>query len=780
MKTALLESVVLNPDDVTSFANSWSAKVRFPEGKAWVAKRIRQVVMNSDGRLLKPLAGHQIPPSAPSYVTNAIDRGETVYRFDGTVTNELAELGNQTEIISDFLNGLFQQANEAVDEANMVAREDQALAKKTLSKLDKMNWTQALQAAQTWADRASKRSSKLNKDGGEVIMQWPDGYYAIRFTDKNTMMRDGGQLQNCLAQGMYWEQVALGNQLVIAIRKPNDEAVVGLRFDKSGATIHECKGKNNRPITALYVPYVVDLLARFNTSNSIKDLTDAGIEFNKITKRYGTFKEIATKVHDRNSIKIYETTTNGVVEYKNRDVVSYSIQNGKIASFDLNEGSTTIDEFINFMNLIGRDATDNVQNRLAERGIYIRNGKYGDIRMVGTSLGTFSTGIGLRTMDVYQVGSESSGSIVMIFSTGEQSMLSVSGHKVVSGDRTSMTMIGRPISEVLNAAGIRGDSSFENTFIHPKGWAFSEKQKQYVDLTTDRPAKTFETNAGSFDLYGTPGRRTWLVQTSSQDPEFLTIRIMINGRADFTPEGVTNSTPVLAQAIRWLLEKGYGKSVDSPASFGISYDVQKAGKRPRQLWNPLDVAEALKEMPETKRAYWPLATFTGPESRNNEERETTQYMAALVKHNLFTPEVQKAFIDALRPKDSFRILKSQDYSFSGIELTKYEIVLPSMLMHFLNEGMFTDPEAETAAKKIRSKIESDVSAFMENNKEIAYFSAGGNWPWDDFRNFLYKLNYLTVSKIEEASKRALDNPKTSIEDKFAALNTANKLGRNRR
>lgn len=778
MKMTLLESVIINPAEVDEFSRRWDRAIKFPEGKAWMYKRVRQILMNGDKNYLIPQEEHQIPPGSPAYIMAAIDRGETVYKFAKTAALPgISQLINQADIIVDFLNGNYDTANRAVDPTNMVAAEDQILAKKTLAKLDRMNWLQAEQAAQTWANRVSKRSLKLNKDGGEVIMQWPNGYYAIRFTNRDTMMRDGAQLQNCLASGTYWDRVVSGDQMVIAIRKPNDEAVVGLRFTADGSNIYECKGKNNKTITAGYIDYVVDLLTSFQTKNQTSDLSSAGITFNKDTGRYGTFKDIATKVFDKNGVRVFETDSSGIVEIKKRDEFSYAIRNGVMTSMTaVGEGDildTNVDDIVGILNIVGRGAAADFQNTMAKIGVYYNDGKWGDVTTVGTFIGDFAPSEAPR-LKAYLVGNDGDGnhmvdgSIILRFENGRQGVYSITDGKVTSCDRNAGSLNSHYISEIFNNADIRADNDFEDTYLHIGGWAYSPKDNKYIHVIINDPDATFDEGNKRCNIFQVSDTNIWLLQTI--DPfQYRTLRV-IKGKIELSNLGVSRHTP--GAAIRWMLENGHAKAAPNPVAYAIAPEGK--GKGSKQLWNPLDVAAKISKMPEEARVHWPMDIIGG-------DFETQKYLTALEQYKLFTPEVQREFAKALTPTQSFYIKRKKDYSFAGMKVEKIEIKIPSTLMQMHAQGMFTDPKVSAYAEKIKGRIERDVSKFFEENKEYAYYEDdGSNWPWSTFTDFIYKQNEQMGRKIVLAKKNAMSNPSTSIEDKFAALNTDYKINRNRR
>lgn len=297
LRQYLSEHVVINNPAVERYATSLSRGVSSAEAKAWIYKRVRTQFLN-DERYLTLMGVEEVPQGLPDYVTQAMDRGENIYQFSVNSPSKAAidALTTRIEHIKDFFRDIEERSAQDIPKGeNVNAMEVNAivLAKKWMTKIPRLTIEQAEQAADEWAKVAGAGAKTLTKDGVVVIYQWPNGYYAVRFTDRATMQRDGHDLQNCLRQGTYWENVANGSQWVVAIRKPNDEAVVGMRWQlPEPMKILECKGKNNMPATGQYVPYITELLTYFKVNGEGNhDLKSAGIHISNGV--YGTFRDLA-------------------------------------------------------------------------------------------------------------------------------------------------------------------------------------------------------------------------------------------------------------------------------------------------------------------------------------------------------------------------------------------------------------------------------------------------------------------------------------------------------
>jgi hypothetical protein len=286
----LTEASVLNVKAVDNVCNSYASEVTTPESKAWFTKKLRAYVLNDPKSLTKlddqVLADYAKDPRFP-WLQAAIDRGEPVYNY-GLGKN--VKLWEQVDHIVDFFKSLEESAQYHGDVA--VQTEDARLAQKALSKLPKMDLDQVLAASEVWFKRKGTRVMHASKAGAETVYTWADGFYAVRYTTKDTMMRDGADLQNCLATGTYWNEVESGKQAVYGIRNPTHEAIVGIRVQvQPTIVLYECKGKNNQPPIPDYVPYCKEFLDFLGANNTTHDTQRMGLFAGK--RGYGTFEEVA-------------------------------------------------------------------------------------------------------------------------------------------------------------------------------------------------------------------------------------------------------------------------------------------------------------------------------------------------------------------------------------------------------------------------------------------------------------------------------------------------------
>ena len=339
----LTEHVVLNAEKVDSFATSMTAGIRTPEARAWIYKRARTAFLN-DTAYLTRLDTSEVPADSPGYVIQAIDRGETIYSFDTNSPSHAAISGlvGRIDHIKDFLRDIEEWSSRTPPRPGAGVNEMEvnqiAIAKKWMTKISRLTVEQAEQAAEEWARVAGAGTKNMTKEGVVVLYQWPNGYYAVRFTEKETCMRDGHDLQNCLRTGTYWDEVSRGRQWITAIRKPNDEAVVGMRWElPEPMKLLECKGKNNNAVTGQYVPYVTELLTHFKVRGAGNhDLMNAGIHI--VDGKFGTFRDLA-KHSLIGGVDYYVSTTRVEGQIGDR-VISCAINNeNAISTIDRGDAS---------------------------------------------------------------------------------------------------------------------------------------------------------------------------------------------------------------------------------------------------------------------------------------------------------------------------------------------------------------------------------------------------------------------------------------------------------
>jgi len=246
----LAEHNLVNPQGIDLYIRPFVTRCKVEAGKTWLQKKLRTLLIN-DAQYLTALSADDLALSTlPDYLTQAAERGDAIYQFtpNAPVLDKLTQAMNHAV---DWFNALGNVANRRA--TSPVAIEDKTVAQKWLEKLPKIPLGEIIHVADAWFANLGSRVN-TDKAGTVTEITWPDGFYAVRFTDKNTMMADGKTLQNCLGSGTYWDRVQSGRAAIYAIRKPNDEPVVGIMVatEQGRATLDQCKGKQNQPVTQTY------------------------------------------------------------------------------------------------------------------------------------------------------------------------------------------------------------------------------------------------------------------------------------------------------------------------------------------------------------------------------------------------------------------------------------------------------------------------------------------------------------------------------------------------
>ncbi|RYD46597.1 MAG: hypothetical protein EOP83_29395, partial [Verrucomicrobiaceae bacterium] len=312
-ETVLMEANVANGQAIDAYVAAWMKKTPLAQGKAWLKKKLRTFLLN-EPKYLSQIDPENRPDEIPDYAVQALDRGEAVYLFDPA--GKVSELNQPLQHIIDWFDAMNRTIEAGPDDMNDMATEDFRLTQKEVEKLQKVNMDQITATADAWFNHMGTRLRGVKKEvsGAEIIHTWPDGFYVVRYTEAQTMKMDGRDLQNCLQHGNYWDAVRTGRNQVFGIRKPNDEAVVGMRTSKirKGTAEHgsaeweleECKGKANKPPIQQYIPYVIDFLKMMDNIDieGSSDLEAAGVFFRDGT--FGSFDDISELVFEGNGIVI--------------------------------------------------------------------------------------------------------------------------------------------------------------------------------------------------------------------------------------------------------------------------------------------------------------------------------------------------------------------------------------------------------------------------------------------------------------------------------------------
>ena len=289
-RQTLTEANVVNTQQVKEFAKQFADKTNSAAGKQWFNKKIPNYVINNVN-LLSPYSP-DTTENLPDYITKAIEKGEKLYQFNPQSVNR--DLITQLDHLADWFNALEKVAGS--DATNDIEANNKSLSEKELQKVIKYDLPTALSVAEKWYATISSTPAQDYNDVN-VVATLADGYYVVTFKSKEAMAKDGEHLQNCLRGGMYWDNIVSGSNQVYSIRKPNGEAVVGIRVDPKNKTVIEVKGKQNKPVMPMLVPYVLQFLNDLGYSGErCGDIINAGIHYSSASGKFGSVEELADDI----------------------------------------------------------------------------------------------------------------------------------------------------------------------------------------------------------------------------------------------------------------------------------------------------------------------------------------------------------------------------------------------------------------------------------------------------------------------------------------------------
>lgn len=475
----LFEANVANVDAIDQFVGAYMRKTKLPQGKAWLKKKLRTYLLNQP-EFLTPIDPNNVPAELPDYAVQAIQRGEPVFLFDPQ--GKVRGIAQQIQHIVDWFDAMHATVEAGADAMNSTATNDFRLTQKEVEKLQKITFDQATPAADAWFAHMGTRlrGQKKEMTGVEIVMTWQDGYYAVRYTDSQVMRMDGRDLQNCLQHGNYWNQVANGSNQVFGIRKPNDEAVVGMRtslkrsqpaFSEPGKPkvqnweLEECKGKANKPPAPQYIPYVIEFLKQaqnIDIEGSV-DLEKAGVYYRN--GEFGTFDDIAEVIYNQGNIKILRTDDKMRASIGNL-YISGNIANNRLTYVD--SDGVPAETTAKLLQLSDLPPAPNFVKTLRNANIFYQDGKYGTAKDVGKHLGTTDLG-----MDVYAVEGRvfgfSEDEVIASFSVddGKVSAISSGGD---DDDNFDDQNVGLNEIQMLNLTGLPPTKQVEENFSGDIWW----------------------------------------------------------------------------------------------------------------------------------------------------------------------------------------------------------------------------------------------------------------------------------------------------------------------
>jgi hypothetical protein len=527
----LVEHNLVNPKAVDLFIRGLVTRCKPDAGKMWLQKKLRSLIMNDTDYLiaLSP-AELSVMRGLPDYLTQAVERGDTVYQF-APVGDSLTATRTLSQVMSHVIDWFNSLAVVAARKATSpIDVEDKVVAQKWLEKLPKIPVNDITAIADAWFAKMGTRIA-AEKLGVETIHRWENGFYAVRYTDLATMQSDGRDLQNCLQNGTYWDAVKRGTNVVYGIRKPNDEAVVGIRAAMGRGDrpqLEECKGKNNKPVAPIYVPYVIDFLTvtGFVIKNEY-DLKAAGIEVHD--GKLGRFEDIAPVSYDQDGIKIWQTKSRFVAATQGGRIEG-TIINQTLAALSMRDANGAAIDFtpdmLTLLNILKLPSDAWMGDHLAKQGIFYHDGRYGDARTVGKPAFAVDGYAGYQV--TMSTSAQTAYSQIMVFATGKAGDDAAPadawepvGHLVVDGKNHLTQVSGKlfdtamndPLLRILNALDLPPSLDLEPTL---QSYQIFFDQVRYGRLAAlGKP----DIAVGPMQLLRLGRRQVWIMRSTKQHGE---------------------------------------------------------------------------------------------------------------------------------------------------------------------------------------------------------------------------------------------------------------------
>lgn len=763
--TYLLEHNVINPHQIDSSMTDYVRQVRTQEAKEWFIKKLRLYIIN-DETLLRQISASEVEITDPQYVRDAIDRGDKVYRFE---PSKMILIKDRIDNVLHFFQSL--EEFSVLEPTNELMKQQVVIARRWLSKIPKMTLPQVEDAALEWGKLAAAGLSVANKEGVVIIHRWDDGMYAVRYTDKAVMQKDGADLQNCLRTGTYWSDVERQSQWVVSIRKANDEAVVGMRWVlKAGQPyrIDECKGKNNKPVGEQYIPYVLDLLHKFKLDDNTYDLKNAGIFYNKDTGNYGNFDDIAT-TYESGGIKFMYSTSMIKIKIGNKSRI-LNIHDGGVQENELVGGDFTTDESIKILNNFPKniylrtrsDQYGPVHDALAPWGVFKNNGVYGSAKDVGKYMGPILNFEGYQTQN----------SVVLI-KDGKSHVFRVENNKVVSfpyelsEDINTLSFI-----EIVNFMPAIGKNLHDQCLA--KGYVnHNGKYKKIVDV-----GEKLEDDVEGIDVW--KYKKEFIAFSRGMQAVMTTVFFEKGGKLNCLLEDIKSG---LVQNI--ILRQFPKLSGDQQTNGYFTFNGETISNEDQFVET---IEKLVAKDGDLKSGQNPRYQISGIHDGTSigymlNMNNISEAMLAGSLRKLTRAHAVKLF-NALNPLKApapfFAILKNKEKIY-GKEISYYKILLPQSL-HLLKKIWLQYPDLKERVKKIYDSIAEKTTKFIkemtEKNARIEIETGFNDEIISEAISKIWAAQRENHTHIERYVRDMQPSGSESASERLASLNAINRIRRN--
>jgi hypothetical protein len=102
----------------------------------------------------------------------------------------------------------------------------------------------------------SKAAQAQTEGDIKTVLDFGDGYKIVELLTQNALKLEGPKMGHCVGGGAYDDGVEKGTTKIFSLRDKNNEPHVTFEADIAKNTLKQCKGKEDKPAVALYMPYV--------------------------------------------------------------------------------------------------------------------------------------------------------------------------------------------------------------------------------------------------------------------------------------------------------------------------------------------------------------------------------------------------------------------------------------------------------------------------------------------------------------------------------------------
>lgn len=298
--TPLFEHNVVNVGRIKSYVEKFAEHTTHENAKEWF-RLVLAKYLEKNEEINVPMNDKNQPKPKPDWLDGAVARGD-----DLRVFIDPDDMTAQFDHLVDWFNSM----NDDEQGRAFLDRRDRVMA---------ITVQAAIGKSEQWIKSFSKKAAALALNVTEV---WEDGVFSwVKPNDRDSMMRDGGILQNCLGSGTYWDKVADGSQIVYLLHDGKSLPHVAIRIATETRSVYEIKGKSNKPPIGRYVDLCKRFLNHINavvpsSSSGISDLRAMGLNYDVASQKVTSVRDLGEVVWSENGVDITKVQgTGGSFDY---------------------------------------------------------------------------------------------------------------------------------------------------------------------------------------------------------------------------------------------------------------------------------------------------------------------------------------------------------------------------------------------------------------------------------------------------------------------------------